>query len=376
MKKKTIVALHDAVIDIKNALTRVAPDPQMIADHLALLQAASFFDRPIYIGDHPFKFHYQGFVETIATVVTKGSEGKLTRAIFRKSVEQCVRAFEPLTDKDEKEDTNVKFDRTLVSGFVNNLFYPEHESWPIANSMPGGFLVLAEREGGKTYYVTKVANCDVVVRVSEPTEHADNDPRAVGFADYRHALAAAVICSIVGLNTAIDSLRGMVFAVRGNATSGGYSSGIFEVATVVSNVFAEVGSNVILTLNPMTGGNVDQLRELSGRLEASVSGVLALHNRGQELSRHIRAMDGDRVSSQNVGKGPDSDPHVMGNMVAEAPVASSRMTQNMGHSVMIVPVSVDPESPLDSDLGHIARTNDYNEDPLVIRAHRRTLNLD
>lgn len=375
MSNTNILVLHDAPVSFDTLKELSKKQIEAVAKHLQTLQAASFFDRPIYVGDRPFVFSFDGFKKAVAAILSDGIEGKMTRAKIKVFVNACVQDFDKArADLKQDESTDVSYDRGLVSGFSNNLFYPDHKGWPFENMVPGAFWVLAERNGGKSFFVSQKIGSDFIIRISEPTEKLDSDPRVIGFTDYRHAFAASVLLGLLGLRVSIDSLRGVVFSVRGNATTGGYSSGLFELATVLSNVVAEVGVNVVMSLNPMTGGNETLLSELGERLESSVAGVITLKDRGQVVSKHLRALDGNRVTDSN-SEGPDSDPHAMAPMAVEAPHAPAGMEQHMGHSVMIRPLTVEPVHTLDTGVSTIANIIDTEVDPLVERAQRRTISL-
>lgn len=184
--------------------------------------------------------------------------------------------------------------RTLYAGFAVTLSHPSPNN-PVKGIMPGVFAVMGETRSGKTTYIRDIAKPDLIIRAAEPFEPVDWDSNVVTVRTYPQAFGLVLLSALTKTRVAIDSLRGLVFNMRGNAGEGGVSTALYELLTTLNNFSAEFGAVTFLAVNPMVGDNEKVMRLLS-RFEASVAAIVFL-DAGKVKYGSIRTVLGRQVTT-------------------------------------------------------------------------------
>lgn len=183
--------------------------------------------------------------------------------------------------------------------------------WPTANIMGGAVLIIGDTGAGKTYSMVNSYEVDIFVRYSEPQEQADMAHNVVPARSLFEAVSIVMALGVLGAQTAIDSLRSLVYTLRGNAVAGGMSGSMYDVTTQLNNMFAEVGIVSLLALNPLASakkdrdGDVDAsaTEDLVRKLASGVAGAIHLHDNGKVKSQTYRLTNGRFSSGREAPKG-------------------------------------------------------------------------
>lgn len=212
--------------------------------------------------------------------------------------------------------------RTLYAGFAVSLSHPSPDN-PVKGIMPGVFAVMGETRSGKTTYIRDIAKPDLIIRAAEPFEPVDCDSNVVTVRTYPQAFGLVLLGALTRTRVAIDSLRGLVFNMRGNAGEGGVSTALYELLTTLNNFSAEFGAVTFLAVNPMVGDNEKVMRLLS-RFEASVAAIVFLDS-GKVKYGSIRTLSGRQVTTEG---------STAGAVNTDLPIFSTTLPQN-GTDLMV-----------------------------------------
>lgn len=166
----------------------------------------------------------------------------------------------------------------------------EATDWPVKQGLPGLTVVLGETKSGKTHYVVNVLRPDVIIRFGEPMEHVNFADNVCVVDSFTRVLGLAITLGLMGKTVAIDSLRKLVFGLKGSATEGGVSALVYDMVTELSNLFSSIGVSIVATVNPMVQ---DELKTLNvfNRLAASGVGAILISNRAVAAT-DLRLFDG------------------------------------------------------------------------------------
>lgn len=222
--------------------------------------------------------------------------------------------------------------RTLYAGFAVSLSHPSPDT-PVKGIMPGVFAVMGETRSGKTTYIRDIAKPDLIIRAAEPFEPIDCDSNVVTVRTYPQAFSLVLLGALTRTRVAIDSLRGLVFNMRGNAGEGGVSTALYELLTTLNNFSAEFGSVTFLAVNPMVGDNEKVMRLLS-RFEASVAAIVFLEA-GKVKYGSVRTLSGRQVTT--AGSHADT-------ITSELPIFSTTLPTN-GTDLMVNVDALGGDSP-------------------------------
>lgn len=217
----------------------------------------------------------------------------------------CV--FKPL-EVNEKSSFNSDSVNTMM------IVPPVECSWPRIplatlsdkRLLSGATVVLGGPNAGKTTFVTKIANADVIIRVGERGEMVDYDPRVISVRSILDAIGLAWWFAMIGARVVVDSLRALAYGMKGAAASRGLKAELFNQLTDIANLFNVARSNVVLTLNPLSDDGTDDeenkklLRLMFANIASSASSALWLENRGTVVSAALITAD-DRVDAQSPG---------------------------------------------------------------------------
>lgn len=209
-----------------------------------------------------------------------------------------------------KEDLNGnKIVSPPHSLYASELIWPSFD-WPTEKVMSGIVLLIGDTGAGKTYSMVNNYEVDIYVRYSEPQEQADMGSNVVPARSLFEAISIAMALSILGARVAVDSLRSLVYTLKGNAVTGGMSGSMYDVTTQMNNMFADLGTAVMLALNPLSPTKKDREGELDTaatddlvrKLASGVAGAVHIHNGGEIKSETYRLTDG-RYASVRHGSG-------------------------------------------------------------------------
>lgn len=201
--------------------------------------------------------------------------------------------------------------------YCDELFHPSG-NWPCADATSGTILVLGDTASGKTHYFRHSVGADVIIRYGEPQEDVDLEEHTVKARSLPHMISMALSLSVLGLHTCADSLRSLVYGIKGNAGESGFSTGFHDFNTQLNNVFADAGTVCFFSVNPLLGGGAEAEQKadrLFTRLASGCSGAVHLVNRGEVRATSYRLVTGrvsysasNAVDSIPVQKGGVSDP--------------------------------------------------------------------
>lgn len=187
--------------------------------------------------------------------------------------------------------------------YSSELIWPSFE-WPVNSIMSGVVLLIGDTGAGKTHAMVNSYDVDIFIRYSEPQEQADTGKKVVPARSLFEAISFAMALGVLGARCAIDSLRSLVYTLKGNAVTGGMSGAMYDVTTQFNNVFADIGVVVMMALNPLAAikkdrdGEIDSSAtdDLVRKLASGVAGAIHIHNAGEVKSQTYRLTDG-RFSS-------------------------------------------------------------------------------
>lgn len=218
---------------------------------------------------------------------------------------------------------NLERSRVLYAGYPVRTQHASPD-WPQVGIMPGLFPVVGETRSGKTRYIRDFAKVDLIIRAAEPFEPVDFMANTVQVGTYPEAIGLIVLSALAEVRVALDSLRGLVFNLKGTTGEGGVSNAIYELLTTLNNVSAEFGALTIVAVNPMVGEA--KTIELMIRLEASVAAIVRV-SKGQVVYGAYRDMSDQRKTY--VGNGVSAPDDGLAPFVSDLPSGASNLMVNV-----------------------------------------------
>lgn len=173
---------------------------------------------------------------------------------------------------------------------------PTSLTWPVPDALAGASVVVGGMGAGKSEFAFSRLGVTKVVRVGEPVERFDSDPRVVRAASFAEAIFLAVFHAKKGERVAVDGTRQLVFADLGPATEGGVSSGLYMALTNISNFAAVHQVHIVLTLNPMVREQL--VAQVYNNVAASVTGGWLIE-KGASVSETHRTGSGRDFSGSD-----------------------------------------------------------------------------
>lgn len=271
----------------------------------AQLKAAFVFKQLIQIGGYTFKIDEAALEKALTQL---GGPKPVSKGSLLAHASEIVRTVK--IDRDDATDEGLLYadaverSRTLYAGYSVSIAHPS-TNYPVKGIVPGVFAVMGETRSGKTTYVREVAKTDLIIRASEPFESIDMDLNVVTVRTYPQALGLLVICALAQTRVALDSLRFLVFNLKGTTGEGGVSNALYELLTTLNNLVAELGAVVLVTVNPMVGDDEKVMRLLS-RFDASVAAVVFL-SEGKVTYGSVRTTSGRHLMNLKDGAVVGSD---------------------------------------------------------------------
>lgn len=265
---------------------------EMLKKRFTYQKEAGSFHQLIQIGGYTMKWDMAALEKMVAQIC---GEGTLTKGAFLALATSVLNVVK--IDKTDQTDEAITYAdaveraRLLYAGYIVRSDHPSPD-WPRVGIMPGVLAIMGETKTGKSTYI-KNTNVDLIIRASEPYESFDKDPRVLQVGTFTQAFAIMVLCALGEVKCAIDSLRALIFNLKGNAGEGGVSTAIYELLTTLNNISAEFGALTIAAINPMIADEERALR-LFIRIEASIAGLVEIKS-GAAIKGSFRRVDGTRV---------------------------------------------------------------------------------
>lgn len=200
-----------------------------------------------------------------------------------------LRRFQPIVVAALTEEDKPSRGRPAMDSLAPEIFWGEND-WPVQKIMPGVVAVIGEMFSGKTYHITHSLQTVALIRYGEPLEHIDLQEGVVHVSTFEEALTVAVVLGFCGISSAIDSLRPLVFGLKGNATEGGVSGDLYALITELNNFCVNLGTTVVVAVNPMSS-NSEKTAGLYQKIGASCAGAVHLANKSI-MGQTFRLVDG------------------------------------------------------------------------------------
>lgn len=259
-----------------NAIVPLSLLAQAIATNQALQRASSLpkigvmASQRLTIDGNAYAFDGEAFhrnVEVLSKLV-------LSNRKERDLVVADIRKLEPIIAPVFDDTERAVRGRPAMMSMSPEVFWGSND-WPVAKVMPGVVAVIGEMFAGKTYHILNTMETIALVRYGEPFEHIDLERGVIHVHTFEEAVTVATVLSFCGLSTAVDSLRPLVFGLKGNATEGGVSGDLYSLMTELNNFCVNLGVTVVFAVNPMSG-NSEKTAGLYQKIGASCAGAVHL----------------------------------------------------------------------------------------------------
>lgn len=165
-------------------------------------------------------------------------------------------------------------------------------NWPFPDQLPGSPFVVGGTGSGKTLFIRDLKP-DVTIRMSEPVEDIDysEEFNTISVASFDDMLTASIVLGLLGLRVAVDSIRAIMYAIKGPATSGGIVATAYNLLTSINNVYAHYNIVCPIVINPMT--KKEDVEDVYIRAAASSVGAVHMED-GKVASMQYRSAKGRR----------------------------------------------------------------------------------
>merc|ERR1711974_49173 len=121
--------------------------------------------------------------------------------------------------------------------------------------------------------------------MGEPMEDVDGTDSVLSVDTIADVFSVCAVLSAHGTKLAVDSIRPLVYNMKGNAGTGGVSTGMYIAPTSITNFFAAFGGNVLLAVNPLlTDG--EKAEDLYNIMAAAVAGAIFIDRREIVAEQH------------------------------------------------------------------------------------------
>lgn len=167
-------------------------------------------------------------------------------------------------------------------------------NWPVKGIYPGVVALMGATASGKSKYSAEVLKPDVLIRWGEPTEEYDANANVVHVATLDELLVAALVLGGLGLRVVCDSIRPLLFRLKGAASAGGVVAVFYSLLTDLSNVCSFFDATVVMVVNPMV--EAEKLDTVYSQVSASTVGAIMCANGA--VSRSTFRTAGGRIFDQ------------------------------------------------------------------------------
>jgi hypothetical protein len=155
--------------------------------------------------------------------------------------------------------------------------YGHKVHWPYPGGMSGITILIGGSGAGKSEYMWRILQPDVVIRYGEAYEKWDRKPNVVHANSIITAIELAIGYSLLGLTVGIDSLRYAAYTIEGPAGPKGIVTTLFTMLTDLSNLVAVSGANIPVVFNPMVSDDAMEILYDNGG--GSCAGVVQIRDK-------------------------------------------------------------------------------------------------
>lgn len=270
----------------------------------AKLLASEAKDKILKLGKDFFVVNYTYLASQLDSLVSALESSPDGLVITQKDLIAESEILLPFDGLSKKDADALKKESGMLPSYSPALYWGGLR-WPREGVIGGMIPIIGDTGGGKTTYLFKEAGIDHLIRYGEPQEHVDRAETAIQVSSVAEAISVSLFLSLIGRKVAIDSFRILIYGLSGNPMEGGMISGVFDVCTQLSNLYAEAGVAVIVAINPMLS-NPDAAERLVVRLASATAGAIHMVARSPK-TRTFRLEDG-RVENDVQNAPPSSTP--------------------------------------------------------------------
>jgi len=190
------------------------------------------------------------FYDAVVDAVAKG-EIKTVAGLNPAALLSSPKAFFDAPSKVAKDEVPDQPTVSSISTVALTNRVPTLRSWPVAEVFPGLVIMMGVTGSGKSVQLNDKLKPDVLIRWGEPYEMYDAQENAIHPSNADEVIAMALVFGALGLRVAIDSLRTLVFKLKGPASTGGIITTFYSLLTDLSNLFNQFDAAVVAIVNPM-----------------------------------------------------------------------------------------------------------------------------
>lgn len=237
------------------------------------------------IDGNSYSFNAEAFARNVETLSKLVLSKRKERHLVVADIRRLEAVIAPVFDEAER----AVHGRPAMTSMAPEVFWGSND-WPVPKVMPGVVAVIGEMFAGKTYHILNTMETIALVRYGEPFEHIDLEKGVIHVHTFEEAITVSTVLSFCGLSTAVDSLRPLVFGLKGNATEGGVSGDLYSLMTELNNFCVNLGTTVVFAVNPMSS-NSEKTAGLYQKIGASCAGAVHLASKAV-VGQTFRLEDG------------------------------------------------------------------------------------
>jgi hypothetical protein len=224
---------------------------------------------------------FEGAVYKLDPKAFLNTVGKFVKALEKGSVADFKAALRPEDDTLWTVVSSYRSPTSVIPSFEGLPPNPRDHNWPFPQMLPGLYGIVGGTGSGKTDHVRELQP-DLIIRFSEPLESVDiqTEVPIISCRDFFDVVLATLVCTASGLNVAVDSLRGLLYSLRGPATGKGIVGTVFTLFTTLNNFCAFYDAVVPVVINPMVDDK--DIEHVYNRMAASMTAASWIQNSNLE----------------------------------------------------------------------------------------------
>lgn len=253
----------------------------------------------------PYIFDFEALGKVVAMFADRLGDNKDLAVRHFWELDSLLRPLN-MQEKEEDDEDVVANRAPLPHHFYTTQLAHETTNWPRKDVMGGVIALLGDTRSGKTYATFHTLNPDFVIRYSEPFEDVDLLDRVLPASSMPSVITYCMVLAAMGFNVAVDSLRGLVYSLKGNAMEGGMVATLFDVLVQLNNLLADLGTTAVVSINPMMS-DPSKIDRLFARVDASCAGAILVEDRAMTAlsfrctNGRFDSFDGTRPSNAGPG---------------------------------------------------------------------------
>lgn len=149
---------------------------------------------------------------------------------------------------------------------------PVTHRWPSEGIYSGVTALMGATGSGKSITLNEKLRPDVLIRWGEVAEAYDELDTAVHISTLDEMLIVCIGLGALGFNVAVDSVRPLLFRLKGAASAGGIVAVFYSLLTDISNLFTQYDCSVVMVVNPMV--DAEKIEYVFGQVMASTVGAI------------------------------------------------------------------------------------------------------